>query len=408
MNARCPRQSDPASVSPPLFALVALLALIAPAGAGGQSAGIELRDDAYHVYPGQEIQPALDMAARTAVKRVVVHQGTYRPTSYRQALIWLNRAHDGITLEADGDVTLTASNPEIAGTEHHTAIVNHVIYIGDGISNDTVVRGFKITGADNFTTLQGTALIEPNTALAKTIFFYVDGGGIKIYGQSYPTIERVEVYGNYTSPCGGGISIEHNNVGEGYVIIRDSVFRNNSTQVTGSAIDLLWGSRARIINSLFVGNVANTGLDYVSWYNRIPPYNGEHGSGALTVFDASHAIVINSTFTGNWNGVDDRSVGSQYIDSIFWMNNRAGGISPGSRYELDITDGSGVRGSFIGGEIDDLQGTISRSENTLDAPDPQFDDAWVPRAPEYAGVGYRPPDGAPLPRSAGWPTGHRR
>ena len=47
--------------------LIALLALIAPAGAGGQSAGIELRNDAYHVYPDQEIQPALDMAARTAV-----------------------------------------------------------------------------------------------------------------------------------------------------------------------------------------------------------------------------------------------------------------------------------------------------------------------------------------------------
>jgi hypothetical protein len=380
------------------LAIVVLAALPHAGHTAPQASGaLQVEGGAYHVYPGEEIQEALDAAARSATTKLVkVHQGTYRPDSFRQALIWLNAAHDGITLEAVGDVTLTAANPALVGNEHHTAVVNHVIYIGDGIGNATVLRGFRITGADNFTTMQETDVIEPNTELAKTIFFYVDGGGIKIYGRSYPTLERIEVVGNYTSPCGGGVSIEHHGEGDGYVVIRDSIFRNNSTQVTGSAVDLLPGSRARITNSLFVGNVANTGVDYVSWYNRIPPYNGEHGSGALTVFNGSHVIVTRSTFTDNWNGVDDRSTGSRYIDSIFWHNDRGGGISPGARYELDISDGSGVQGSFINGEIDDLQGTIPRATNTFDAPDPQFDVDYVPRAPEYLGVGYRRPPAAHL------------
>ena len=46
----------------------------------------------------------------------------------------------------------------------------------------------------------------------------------------------------------------------------------------------------------------------------------------MTVFEGSRATVSRSTFTGNWNGVDDGGTGSTYVDSIFWKNNRAGGI----------------------------------------------------------------------------------
>jgi hypothetical protein len=41
--------------------------------------------------------------------------------------------------------------------------------------------------------------------------------------------------------------------------------------------------------------------------------------------------------------VDDAGRGSTYVDTIFWKNTLAGGISPGKRYELDIEDGAGVR-----------------------------------------------------------------
>ncbi len=346
----------------------------------------------YHVYPKGQIQEALEAAARDkANKTVYVHAGTYRPRTRGQALIWFNARHDGITLEAVGEVILTASNPEIADAEasSYPAVVNHVVYFGDGVSRKTTMRGFKITGANNFTTGSGEKSPIESDEIRKTLFFYSDGGGIKIYARSYPTIERVEVYGNYASPCAGGISVEHLGQMQDSARFRDCIFRNNRTQTTGAAVDLLHGSAAILENCLFTGNVSNMGVDYVGLLTG-GEYHPEHGSGAMTVFEGSRAAVSRCTFTGNWNGVDDGGTGSTYVDSIFWKNTRGGGISPASRYELDITDGAGVRGSFIHGAVNDLRGTISRELNTFDPPDPRFDSQFVPQAPQYRAVGYRP------------------
>ena len=191
----------------------------------------------HHVRPGDSIQQALEKAARDPVnKTVFVHAGTYRPQAKGQALIWFNARHDGITLQAVGDVVLTAANPQIAdsGAPSHPAVVNHVVYFGDGISPKTVLRGFKITGANNFTTGSGERSPIESDDVRKTLFFYSDGGGIKIYARSYPTIEQVEVYGNYTSPCGGGVSVEHLDQVQEAATFRNCIFRNNRTQTTGS------------------------------------------------------------------------------------------------------------------------------------------------------------------------------
>jgi hypothetical protein len=358
--------------------------------------GVEVKADGYHVYPKGRIQEALEAAAKDPSKKTVyVHAGTYRPMSKGQALIWFNARHDGITLEAVGDVTLTAANPEIAdaNTPSYPAVVNHVVYFGDGITPKTTLRGFKITGARNFTTGSGEKSPIESDDIRKTPFFFADGGGIKIYARSYPTIELVQVHDNYTSPCGGGVSVEHLGQVHDTATFRHCVFRNNRTQITGSAFDLLHNSRAAIENCLFVGNVGNLGVDYVGMLSG-GEYHAEHGSGALTVFEGSRATVSRTTFTGNWNGVDDNGTGSTYVDSIFWKNTLAGGIAPDGRYELDITDASGVRGSFIHGEIADLRGTIDRAANRFDPPDPRFDASVVPQAPEYARVGYRPRSGS--------------
>ena len=358
----------------------------------GRSAAPDPRTAGHHVYPNGQIQDALEAAAKDPVnKTVYVHEGTYRPRARGQALIWFNARHDGITLQAVGDVTLTAANPDLASPQapSYPAVVNHVVYFGDGVSRRTVLRGFKITGAKNFTTSSGDKSPIESDDIRKTPFFFIDGGGIKIYARSYPTIDRVEVRGNYTSPCGGGVSVEHLGQVQNAVLFRDCIFRDNFTQITGSAIDLLHGSRADIENCLFVGNVANLGVDYVGLLGGAE-YRPEHGSGAITVFDGSRATVSRSTFTGNWNGVDDDGKGSTYVESIFWKNTIGGGISPGARYEFDIADGSGVRGSFIHGDVNDLRGTIDRAANTFDPPDPRFDPQFVPRAPQYANVGYRP------------------
>ena len=268
--------------------------------------------------------------------------------------------------------------------------MNHVVYFGDGVSRKTVFRGFKITGANNFTTGSGEKSPIESDDVRKTLFFYTDGGGIKIYARSYPTIEQVEVYGNYASPCGGGVSVEHLGQTQDSVLFRNCIFRNNRTQTTGSALDLLHGSRATLENCLFVGNVANMGVDYVGLLTG-GEYHPENGSGAHHGLrgipgDGQPEHVHRQL---ERRGRRRHAAAPTSIRSSGRTRSR-GGISPGKRYELDIEDGAGVRGSFIHGDVNDLRGTIKAELNTFDPPDPRFDARFVPQAPEYSKVGYRP------------------
>ena len=365
-----------------------------------QKASLEpLESGPIHVRPGDNIQEALELAARNPrQKRIVVHAGVYRPQRPGQAMIWFNERHDGITLEAEGEVVLTAANPALAdkSAPSFPAIVNHVVYFGDGISRKTVLSGFKITGANGFVTnseepVSIQAPIEGRN-LEKAKFFYTDGGGIKIFGRSYPRIENVEVYDNFTSPCGAGVSVEHRGHIDGSrlqtVLLRDCVFRNNRCPISGAAVDLLHGSGAEIVNCLFVDNLSNGPMDQRA--ETPGKWKPQHGSGALTLFPESQVIVRRCTFTGNRNAVDDSNQDNRYEDSIFWMNNAAGGWPTGSRYELDLASGVGVSGCFIGGDMDDLRAVIDKDQNVVGCSDPRFDERYVPQAQEFEGVGYRP------------------
>src|SRR5438445_3751439 len=92
--------------------------------------GYELKDGAYQVFPSDDLQAALNAAAtNNTVKLVLVHEGAYVPRSRRQALIYLNRRHDGIHLQGVGRPILSAANPEIAdhASSAYPAVVNHVI-----------------------------------------------------------------------------------------------------------------------------------------------------------------------------------------------------------------------------------------------------------------------------------------
>jgi len=353
-------------------------------------------DRVRHVWPGNEIQDALDAAAADPAQKVVrVHEGVYRPREHAQAMIYFNARHDGITLEAEGEVTLTAANPEIADPTvmSFPAVVNHVVYFGDGVTRKTALRGFKITGARNFVTRVESPLIEAAAASPvlseKGWVYYSDGGGIKIWGRASPWIDRVEIYDSYTFPCAGAISIDNRGHLREVPLITNSIFRDNRSQWTGSAIDLFGpGNAAEIRNCLFVGNVANRG-----YYTESPPpkFHDQNGSGALTVFPGSAVVVDRCTFTGNYNGVDDESIGSIYTNCIFWKNDARGGVAPGKRYEMDIRDASKVANCWFGGnDVTDLRGTISTARNTFDAPDPDFDEAYSPRCTQFAEVGYRP------------------
>jgi hypothetical protein len=370
-------------LSSSLFALISV-----------HSLGADQRET-IHVRPGESIQAALERAAEEGIKRVVVHAGTYSPPSPRQAMIWFNARHDGITLEARGEVVLSAANPDLAdpSAPSYPAIVNHVVYFGDGVGSRTTLRGFKITGANNFVTRAREPEIQPEMAeeqLKKTLYFYTDGGAIKIFGRSYPILENLEIYDNYSSPCGAGVSVEHRGFLQGAVTIRNCIFRNNRVPVTGAAIDLLdleLGSSAVIENCIFVGNLSNCPMDEISRETGSPKPKAGHG--ALTVFPYSRATVKRSTFVGNRNGVDDEGPESVYSRCIFWNNTAPGGWQSGPRYETNIKNGQGVSDSFIGGVVVDARGGISPDKNTLNPEDPRFDDSYDPQSESYRDVGYR-------------------
>ena len=209
-----------------------------------------------------------------------------------------------------------------------------------------MLRGFKITGANNFTTGSGEKSPIESDDIRKTPFFYTDGGGIKIYARSYPTIENVEVFGNYTSPCGAACrsSISGRCRTRRASAIASSATTARRRRDRRSICCTAAAPRSRTVSS---SATSRTWAWTIVGLLTGGEYHPEHGSGALTVFEGSRATVSRCTFTGNWNGVDDSGTGSTYVDTIFWKNTLAGGISPGARYELDILDGAGVRGSFI-------------------------------------------------------------
>lgn len=354
-------------------------------------AAITWSTDGCHVYPGDDIQTALDQASRNPTNKAVkVHAGEYRPSSKRQAMIWFNKRHDGIRLEAVGPVTLTAANVNLASGSESSfpAVVNHVVYFGDGISSNTLLRGFRITGANSFVTKEGTSRMEPNATIRKNYFFFSDGGAIKVFGRSSPTIQNIEIVDNFSNPCGAGISVQQQGHTNSPVLIENCILLRNRAQATGSAIDLLEGSAARIVNCLFVGNVSNIGEDPVG------KSSGEKGfmnNGALTIFWKSWAEVRNCTFTGNRNGVDDMGGMSSYADCIFFDNNLDQGLRGHPRYDLAVNAGAkNVTGCFFNSTVQDPKKVVSTESNVLNASPPNFDRDFVPHAAQYKNAGYRP------------------
>ncbi|HEX7860890.1 MAG TPA: hypothetical protein VF773_11215 [Verrucomicrobiae bacterium] len=352
------------------------------------SSAVEQRPDGFYVSPGENIQEAMNLAAQNSTQKTVkVLAGTYAPQAKRQALIWFNRTHSGVRVEAVGEVTLTAANAALAGSARSApAVVNHVVYFGDGIGTNTVLKGFRITGANAYVTDKFLKQMEPDESVPKNSFFLTDGGAIKIFGRSYPILEDLEIVDNYATPCGGGVSVQHQGFNTNWVVFRNCVFRKNRAQVTGAAVDLLEGSAAKLINCLFVENASNLGEDIVARKSGEPPFTN---SGVLTVFQKSRAFVDNCTFTGNRNAVDDLGGLSEYRSSIFHKNDRPGGLA-GLRYDLDLAKGGLVQGCVISGRIIDPQKVVSGATNLLNASDPQFDQNFVPRAEACRNAGYRP------------------
>jgi hypothetical protein len=200
---------------------------------------------------------------------------------------------------------------------------------------------------------------------------------------------NLEIADNFTSPCAGGISIQHEGATGNSVLIENCVLLRNRAQATGCAIDLLAGSAARIVNCLFVGNSSNNGDDPVAKQSGEKPFVN---CGIITIFEHSFAEIRNCTFTGNRNAIDDMGGASVYANNIFYDNKLEG---PGNiglpRYDLDLKAGAKeVAGNFFNGALIDEKHAISPEKNILNAPAPRFNREFVPEAPEYKNAGYRP------------------
>jgi hypothetical protein len=157
-------------------------------------------------------------------------------------------------------------------------------------------------------------------------------------------------------------------------------------------VDLLPGSSAVISNCLFVGNIANLGVNYISENKIHPEFTN---SAPLTVFPTSRAVVHQCTFTGNRNAVDDLGNQSLYQNCVFWRNNLGGAFYAGDRYELDVEDHAQVSGCLFGGPVVDPQAVISRLSNVFNAPEPKFDAEFRPAEAVYETAGFR----SPIPRT---------
>lgn len=349
------------------------------------------------VHPEDNLQEQIDQAARDGLSTVVLREGTYAPTHPGMALLILTGRHDGLTIRGKpGErVVLTAANEPLADPRSPSfpAVVNHVLLVADGVTSRTRLQNLILTGANGFASKSVESLEqnypEYSGGLTPGLFFLLDGGAIKVFGNSTPVFANCVIERNQTLLCGGGISIEQQFRATAPVEFHDCIFRNNHCPATGAAVDVLAGGRATFDNCLFVSNIANTGMDEIAGTFGLT-YNEKHGCGALTVFPQSQVQVRRCTFTNNWNGVDDHGQDSEYRDSIFWMNDAWNQSRPGQPYELDVPSPGLIIGCAIHGQINDLQHRIDPVSNLLNAPNPDFDVQFVPRNPEYVNRGYRP------------------
>lgn len=272
------------------------------------------------VSPKDDLQTVIDAAAKQNPKPTLLFSpGRYFPHKKGQALIALNAQHDGLILEGNGEAILSAENVALSDSKEysHPAIVSHVLYLGDGVTEKTKISGFTITGAHGFLTHEDEFSAEPNRNLKRRFVFYTDGGGIKIFGNSYPVLENLVIEKNRTIYCGGGISVEQMGMSPP-VHMRNIVVRDNIALLTGAGLDLLPGSNAIVENSRFEANKANEAwIGLEKTFSARRQYLLERvqrptaslflmfqNSSAITIFKGSSIQLSNSVIEGNSGGID--------------------------------------------------------------------------------------------------------
>jgi hypothetical protein len=312
--------------------------------------------DIITVKPGDDIQSIIDNGVKAGAKTFLFEPGLYKPNKSGPALIYLHKAHTGITLKAKGEVILSSANEQVSDEKtnpFHPDIVNHIVYFGTGIKDRTVFDGFILEGSNGYVTTKDADKAEPNGYWKKSFIYYADGGAIKIWGKSYPTLQNLIIRNNKVILCGAGISIEQTGRAKKPVTIDNVHFINNQANLTGAAVDLLPGSWAKITNSHFEGNSTESLMSQFPDYlkEEFPHPKGVVHSDVLTnkgIFDQSAAVTVfknssleisNSTFKDNQRSID-------YIPYIKWYTRRTNSDAVRERIKNTPTNIKVVNNTF--------------------------------------------------------------
>lgn len=300
-------RSGVAAVSAPITAPVTFTLTVANAlgVTATATASVTLGID---VSPGESVQDAIDRA--TPGTTVYLQPGTHAPpVTPAEAFLIFRPERNGVVLRGTGatpaDVTLDGQGQ-----------VLHVVFFDEGIDGSTRLENLTVTG--------GRALPDelfPGGTLVPVLRrdvsptelpysdFYNDGAGAMLY-LAAPVIERVVFRDNVANRCAGAISVfatpSSAFPAEGPVI-RDCEFHHNQTGALGNggAVDVYsYGTRATIVNGLFVGNTG--------------------AGGQVAVLGGSSAVIRSSTFIGSQGPLDvvggvmvERAQSVTVQDSIF-------------------------------------------------------------------------------------------
>ncbi|ABC80766.1 hypothetical protein [Anaeromyxobacter dehalogenans] len=239
------------------------------------------------VAPGGSIPDAI--GAATPGTTVYVNPGTYSPAATAEAFLVFRAEKNGVVVRGTG------ASPEQVVLDGQGRVL-HVVFFDQGIDASTRLENLTITGGralpDELFPGGFTPELRPEISQTALPYsdFYNDGAGAMLF-LAAPVIERVVFHDNVANRCAGAISVFATPSGPDFPavgpLIRDCEFHHNHTGLLGNggAIDVYsYGTRATIVNGLFVGNTGS--------------------GGQVAVLGGSSATIRSSTFIGSQGPLD--------------------------------------------------------------------------------------------------------
>jgi predicted outer membrane repeat protein len=267
-----------------------VVTLLALGWAGGA------RAETFHVYPGESIQAAIDLA--DAGDEIVVHPGTYSGP--------INFCGKAITLRSTDGPTVTTLDGQQADT---------VVMCRTGEGPSTVLDGFLVVGGQGAPN-GGGMLIEGASPTVHNCVFQGNqaqyGGGI--FAQSaQPTLVQC-TFDQNTASASGGAMYNYGYPGEFAAVLLDCRFSENYVESAGGALRN-WDSSPTLVGCVFYANharysgagVANGGASHPNFTdctfdgNRTDTLFGNWDcfGGGMSNFESSSPILVNCVFLAN-------------------------------------------------------------------------------------------------------------